>query len=62
IEAARPETALPLYNQLVMLLRYHQLVVETGEFGASMDVELVNDGPVTIWLERDAANLAVERA
>ncbi|WP_373063056.1 D-aminoacyl-tRNA deacylase, partial [Gemmatimonas sp.] len=47
IEAARPETALPLYNQLVMLLRYHQLVVETGEFGASMDVELVNDGPVT---------------
>ena len=30
------------------------ITVETGEFGAMMDVELVNDGPVTIWLEREA--------
>jgi len=62
IDAARPETASPLYNQFVLLLRQHELVVETGEFGASMEVEMVNDGPVTIWLERDAENLAVERA
>ena len=32
--------------------------VQTGEFGAMMDVELVNDGPVTIWLEREAPNAA----
>lgn len=55
IAAARPEIAVPLYNQFVMFLRQHQLIVETGEFGAMMDVELVNDGPVTIWLEREAA-------
>jgi D-tyrosyl-tRNA(Tyr) deacylase len=33
-------------------LRAKDLHVETGEFGAMMDVELVNDGPVTLWLER----------
>jgi D-tyrosyl-tRNA(Tyr) deacylase len=54
IEAARPELAEPLYNQMVMMLRARGLQVETGEFGAMMDVELVNDGPVTIWLEREA--------
>ena len=58
IDAARPETAIPLYNQFVMLLRQHRLEVQTGEFGANMDVELVNDGPVTIWLEREAPNAA----
>jgi D-tyrosyl-tRNA(Tyr) deacylase len=52
IDAARPETALPLYVRFVELLRGHGLTVETGEFGAMMDVELVNDGPVTLWLER----------
>ena len=57
VDAARPETAIPLYNQFVMLLREHPIDVQTGEFGADMDVELVNDGPVTIWLERDAANV-----
>jgi len=62
IDAARPEIAIPLYNQFVMLLRQHEVVVETGEFGATMDVELVNDGPVTIWLEREAAPAAFERA
>jgi D-tyrosyl-tRNA(Tyr) deacylase len=55
VRAARPETAIPLYNHFVMLLREHGVVVQTGRFGATMDVELVNDGPVTIWLERDAA-------
>jgi D-tyrosyl-tRNA(Tyr) deacylase len=59
IDAARPETAVPLYNQFVMLLRQHQIEVQTGEFGATMDVELVNDGPVTIWLEREAAPTAL---
>jgi D-tyrosyl-tRNA(Tyr) deacylase len=52
IDAARPETALPLYERFVALLRGHGFTVETGEFGAMMDVELVNDGPVTLWLER----------
>ena len=52
IDAARPETAIPLYERFVALLRERGLTVETGEFGAMMDVELVNDGPVTLWLER----------
>jgi D-aminoacyl-tRNA deacylase len=55
VDAARPETAIPLYNQFVMLLREHQLDVQTGEFGANMHVELINDGPVTIWLAREPA-------
>ena len=52
IDAARPEVAIPLYERFVALLRERGLGVETGEFGAMMDVELVNDGPVTLWLER----------
>jgi D-tyrosyl-tRNA(Tyr) deacylase len=52
IDAARPETAIPLYEGFVDALRAKGLKVETGEFGAMMDVELVNDGPVTLWLER----------
>jgi D-tyrosyl-tRNA(Tyr) deacylase len=52
IDAARPEVAIPLYERFAALLREHGARVETGEFGAMMDVELVNDGPVTIWLER----------
>lgn len=52
IEAARPETAIPLYEGFLRLLRERGIPVETGEFGAMMDVELVNDGPVTLWLER----------
>ena len=52
IAAARPEEAIPLYEDFVAQLRKTGLVVETGEFGAMMDVELVNDGPVTLWLER----------
>jgi D-tyrosyl-tRNA(Tyr) deacylase len=50
--AARPETAIPLYERFVAVLREGGAPVETGEFGAMMDVELVNDGPVTLWLER----------
>lgn len=52
IDAARPAVAIPLYERFIALLRELGLVVETGEFGAMMDVELVNDGPVTLWLER----------
>jgi len=52
VDAARPEVAVPLYERFVALLRERHPVVETGEFGADMEVELVNDGPVTLWLER----------
>ena len=54
IDAARPEHAIPLYERFLALLRETGAPVETGEFGAMMDVELVNDGPVTLWLERSA--------
>lgn len=52
IDAARPEVAIPLYERFVEVLRTSGVQVDTGEFGASMEVELVNDGPVTLWLER----------
>ena len=52
VDAARPEIAKPLYERFVALLRERALPVETGEFGAMMEVELVNDGPVTLWLEK----------
>lgn len=52
IDAARPEAAVPLYEKFIALLRERGLTVATGEFGAMMDVELVNDGPVTLWLEK----------
>ena len=50
-EAARPEVAEPLYERFCAELRQLGVHVETGVFGASMAVELVNDGPVTIVLE-----------
>jgi D-aminoacyl-tRNA deacylase len=52
IGAARPEVAIPLYERFIEAVRAKGVRVETGEFGAMMDVELVNDGPVTLWLER----------
>lgn len=53
VEAARPEEAEPLYRRFLDLLRARGVApVEAGEFGALMEVELVNDGPVTLWLER----------
>src|SRR5688500_16262924 len=52
VTAARPEIAVPLYERFVAVLREQGTAVATGEFGAMMDVELVNDGPVTLWLER----------
>lgn len=52
VAAARPERAIPLYQRFVDLLRTTGCPVETGEFGAMMEIELVNDGPVTLWLAR----------
>ncbi len=52
IDAARPEAATPLYEKFVVMLRESGVTVATGQFGAMMEVELVNDGPVTIWLEK----------
>ncbi|MEL6866354.1 MAG: D-aminoacyl-tRNA deacylase [Bacteroidota bacterium] len=52
IQAARPEKAIPLYEHLVQgLAQESGLVVMTGEFGADMKVELLNDGPVTIIID-----------
>lgn len=49
--AARPETAVPLYERVIALCRDAGFRVETGEFGADMLVESVNNGPVTILLD-----------
>ncbi len=52
IEAARPEVAEPLYNYFNQVLReQYGLHVETGRFGANMQVDFVNDGPVTIIVD-----------
>ncbi len=53
IEAAPPEEAIPLYEAFVRALEARAVPVATGEFGAAMQVELVNDGPVTLVMERD---------
>ena len=53
VKAAHPDLAVPLYDRFVALLEERAPgPVETGEFGAMMDVSLVNDGPVTLVLER----------
>ena len=54
VEAARPEQAEPLWNAFNEQLKAHGLHVETGVFGAMMDVSLINDGPVTITIESKA--------
>jgi len=54
VDAARPDAAIPLYERFIAELQARGLKVETGEFGAMMRVELVNDGPVTLVLERSA--------
>lgn len=52
IRAARPETAIPLYEGFVRRLsEAHDILVKTGKFGADMQVALVNDGPVTIIID-----------
>ena len=52
IDAALPEAAEPLVNRFAELLRAHGIPTQTGQFGAHMLVEIHNDGPVTIWLEK----------
>lgn len=51
--AARPETAIPLYEHFVAAARRLGFTVATGEFGADMQVEILNDGPVTIILDTE---------
>jgi D-tyrosyl-tRNA(Tyr) deacylase len=52
IKAAKPEVAIPLYQKMIYKLN-EQLgrAIQTGEFGADMQIELVNDGPVTILID-----------
>jgi D-tyrosyl-tRNA(Tyr) deacylase len=52
IDAARPELAIPLYNRFLEALRGMGMTVAAGEFGADMLVEIHNDGPVTLILDR----------
>lgn len=52
IDAALPDVAEPLVDRFVELLRGHGIPTQTGKFGAHMHVEIHNDGPVTIWLEK----------
>ena len=52
IDAARPETAIPLYERFIGALQDRGLEVATGEFGADMQVSIQNDGPVTLILDR----------
>jgi D-tyrosyl-tRNA(Tyr) deacylase len=52
IAAAPPEIAVPLYEKFVEAVKAHGVPVATGQFGALMQVELINDGPVTLILER----------
>jgi len=51
-KAAPPETANPLYEYFISLMKNKNIPVKTGVFGAMMDVSLVNDGPVTFILEK----------
>ena len=51
LNAARPETAIPLYEKFVSLVRAKGYRVETGEFGAYMAVDSVNDGPFTLIVD-----------
>ena len=52
IDAALPDVAELLVDRFVELLRGHGIRTQTGKFGAHMEVEIHNDGPVTIWLEK----------
>ncbi len=55
LKAAKPEISEPLYNRMVEYLREnYPLEIASGEFGAMMEVELVNDGPVTVIIEKEA--------
>lgn len=51
-KAATPDKAVELYKYFVEYMRDKNIPVKTGKFRAMMDVELINDGPVTFWLEK----------
>lgn len=53
INAAKPDIAIPLYEEFIKKAKNENVNVQTGEFGADMKVDLTNDGPVTILLESD---------
>ena len=53
LAAARPEVAIPLYDQFVTLCREKGMHVQTGVFGADMKVDSLNDGPLTLLLDTD---------
>lgn len=50
--AAKPESAIPLYENFIQFLKKNDIYVKTGEFGAKMNVGLINDGPVTFILSK----------
>ena len=54
--SAAPDIAEPLYNSFVAKLKQSGLKIATGKFGAMMEVDIINDGPVTLILERDSIN------
>lgn len=51
IQAAKPTLAIPLYEHFIMCCKNSGIPVKTGEFGADMQVDLLNDGPVTLWMD-----------
>lgn len=57
LAAARPEVAIPLYEKFIQLCRDKGYHVETGQFGAKMEVESVNDGPLTLVVDTDQLNV-----
>ncbi|MCK5835496.1 MAG: D-tyrosyl-tRNA(Tyr) deacylase [Lentisphaeria bacterium] len=52
-DSARPEVAIPLYEYVIQQIKLKMGKVETGQFGADMQVDLVNDGPVTIMIDSE---------
>jgi len=52
IDAALPAVAEPLVGRFIELLRMYGIPTQSGKFGAHMEVEIYNDGPVTVWLEK----------
>lgn len=51
VASARPEIAIPLYEKFIDELKQYDIKIQTGVFGANMQIELVNDGPVTIIMD-----------
>lgn len=55
IKAAKPDIAIPIYEKFCQQLELQSgIEIKTGEFGADMKVSLINDGPVTIWIDSKA--------